>query len=437
MIKITKQKLYIILLYIVVTVVGHYFGEYYNTYDAYKNRMYDDFEDFGMEIESLNDHLSQLLTLGVEDFDPEKKVVNRRIMLEFWRSNNDAADLGKGKWCPAYIDDLYLDVNHVIENIVSDNKISPSERKYIQTLYAYNDEILKEYRNVVGDMPERLDFDKMRKLEKKIIKIYNDYSKEAEDLLNTSKYRGLKDYKGELTAESLENVQAYCQEIFSKLVENKTLKYNKEDGKNADQYVFETDLKEYDPKDIAKDLMNGNTEYRLTYDKKTKKIDIYASSYGTSPNSKKYTEKELDNMAEKIMTQFSDQGFNYDKKISYDEQQKIQEITYAYIEKNEGVYDEIKKMQLEIQSSGLITGFERVYPYHEPITMPVIKKEAILSKIDKEAKIIDDLLIRNIEGKTQYVFHLKYKNTLYESVFDADTGALSYYGREIRHDYLK
>ena len=76
-----------------------------------------------------------------------------------------------------------------------------------------------------------------------------------------------------------------------------------------------------------------------------------------------------------------------------------------------------------------------MYPYEKPIIMPKIKKEELLSKIDKEAKIIDDLLIRDIEGKTRYVFHLKYKDTLYESVFDADTSEIIYYGREIGHDY--
>ncbi|MBF8984092.1 hypothetical protein IZY60_11135 [Lutibacter sp. B2] len=431
--KSNKKALCYIACWIIFLIVFYYGKGHVKGYDELRARMYNDFENFGTELEILNDHLSQTLVLNQHDFNKEKKFVNRNVMLNFWRSDNDAADLGKGKMFNHYTD-MYLEVNDVIYNIVADEIITTAERKYLESLYTYNNELLKEYNHVVGDIRTNWDYDKIRKSEKKIVKTYNDFSQKAENLLETPKYSFLKEYKGDFKEADCESAKSYCEEVFSKLVKDQTLKYNNKDEVNTEEYVFETSLKTGLPTTL-KELQSDDVEYKVSYDKETKKVVVRAVSYSTTPSIRKYTEDELDKMANDVISKFYKNASKYDKNIDYEKGRKIDYIKYYYMEKTNGIYDETKKIEMNIEAHGLVSNLEIMHPNEQEIIMPTISKEEIVAKIDKDAEIIDCIVVRNIEGKTDYVVHLRYKDTLFEAVFDGETGNPEYYGREIKKNY--
>mgnify|MGYP000988660909 FL=1 len=123
----------------------------------------------------------------------------------------------------------------------------------------------------------------------------------------------------------------------------------------------------------------------------------------------------------------------YDKKIKYDDEGKINYITYSYIKKVNDVYDEMKKIKLILESHGLISTFEIVYPYEEEMVMPEISREDIMAKLSKEAQVMDIMMIRNMEGKIEYEAVLKYADILYSAVFDGSSGELKYFGQNLRN----
>ncbi|HCJ56033.1 hypothetical protein [Lutispora sp.] len=68
----------------------------------------------------------------------------------------------------------------------------------------------------------------------------------------------------------------------------------------------------------------------------------------------------------------------------------------------------MKKIKLILESHGLASTFEIVYPYEGEIVMPGISREDILAKLNKEAQVVDIIMIRNMEGKIEYEAVLKY-----------------------------
>ncbi|QEK11531.1 hypothetical protein FQB35_03595 [Crassaminicella thermophila] len=435
--KMNKKKLLNISLNIVMLVVLQvmsYYGKiYYEGYKDLKNNMYYNFEDFGEALETFNDELSKILVLGYDDFDKKKEFIDESIVRAFHRSNWDASDMGKGKAIYDY-DFMYLNINKVIHNLLDDGNITLSEEKYIKSLYEYNEELIKEYNNILGDVRYNWNFGKIHALEKRIASIYNDYSQKADKLLETPKYKFLKEYEGEFKEVGFEHAKAYCEEVFSKLVKNQRLKYDNKDEANNDEYVF----KNYKELDHNKELFTvkndiSDIDYKVTYNKKTKKVTVMAVSYIVPK--KKYKEDELDNIVKNTIAKFNQNVVNYYKSKKYDSEGKLSYITYLYIEKNNDIYDEMKKIKINIKIHGLISKLEIIDHNDKPIILPNVSKKDILSKIDKEAEIIDAFIIRNMKG-TAYVVHLKYGDTLYEAVFDGEDGKIIYYGRNIKKDYL-
>lgn len=431
--KRSKEIIYILLQAIIMMAIGHYGKIYVEGYRDLKDGMYDDFKDFGIELKLFNDQLSKILIVEDDDVNKEKVFIDENIVGDFYRSNYDASKRSKGRSLDDYLF-MYWHVNEVIYNILSDKTITLSEEKYLRSLYTYTDELIKEYNDIVKDVQSDFDFDNIRKLQKRIIPIYNDYSKKADTLLNTPAYSFLKEYEGDFQKRDFEEVKAYCEEIFSKLVKNQALKYDNQHEVNKDQYVLKTSLKTGLPTSYS-ELQREDVDYEVRYNKKTKQVVVKAVSYIVP--SKKYTEEQIDNMANDTILKFNENAINYDKKIKYDEKGKIHYITYDYIEKVNDVYDEMKKIEMHIEGHGLVSQFEIMYPYNKAIILPRIGKEEIISKIDKAAEIKDISIIRNIEGRIEYAVHLKYGDTLYEAVFDGKTGNLTYYGREFGKDYRK
>ena len=176
--------------------------------------------------------------------------------------------------------------------------------------------------------------------------------------------------------------------------------------------------------------MNDDLIYEVEFNKKTKEVSINATSFTITI--KGHTEQELDNIAKEIISKFRGSTFKNFKKINYGNDAKMRNIEYSYIEEINGIYDEMKTMELHLEREGLISKFKIPYPYDEKIIAPIISKEDIVKKLEKGSEVIEVLTIRNIEGKTEYEVHLKHNNTVYAAIFDGQTGERKYYGREIR-----
>ncbi|MBZ9625814.1 hypothetical protein G9F71_023705 [Clostridium sp. FP2] len=398
-----------------------------------KSRMFYDFRNFGTELENSNEQISQILKIN--NYNKDKQLINREIVVDFSRSNSSAQHISNGK----YYDDywiMYLNVSETIKNILSDGLISPPEKKYLESLYSYNDELIKECKSILGNTYKDIDidFDNKKKLEKNIIKIYNNYSKKSEELLNTEKYSFIKEYKGDFSGKNFnkldfENAKKYCKETFLKIVKNTPLEEENSTEGNSDTYIFKTKSLPIDS------IMEDGVEYKINFHKKTKEVSIDATRF-TVPNYG-LTEKQLDKIAREMVLKFSNNAFRYDKKINYEKNTKIRSIEYSYIEEINGIYDEMKKIEICLERQGLISKFKIVYPYDKKIIAPTISKEEILKKIEKGSEVIDVLTIRNTEGKTEYEVHLKQNNTVYATVFDGQKGDLKYYGKDIRNYKIK
>lgn len=271
---------------------------------------------------------------------------------------------------------------------------------------------------------------------KKIVSIYNKYSKEAQSLLDSDKYKCLKGYEGEFNTQKTEEIQKICKDNFTKLIEERNLEYSKDESENKENYVFYVNNAFRNDNQI--DFENEHVPYKITYSKKNRQIHIKALSYIIYPREKTCKEDELDTIAEEAIVKFNDKAFMYNKKISYEDKGKLDRITYDYIAKEGIVYDEMKKIQLEVNIIGLISEFRIVdYKGNNETLIQNFNKEDFLSKINPNIKIVKDLVIRTLDDKILYVTYFNYKDTLYEQVVDVDKGEIIQCSRNHIYNYLK
>ncbi len=427
--KKVKKIIYIILLYIVMFTASHYIRDYLEIDNQLKTRMYHNFQDFGTSLEELNDNIAQILVLDKYNFDKEKEFIDSDDLGSFWRSKFKASDLGKGKAFHDF-DDIYSQMNTVIRNILEDGKLSREEKNYLQTLYNYNGELIEGYKEIMGEVYyEEWAYEKMSEIKKSIVEIYNQYSEKAENTLNSTEYIFLKYYKGDFKDVSFEEAERYSKEIFSIIVKDQELKYDNRDEINAQKYIFRTYLE----KDFTTPTPIDQIDYTVEYNKDTKEVSLQAVSYRVPSRTHNYKETELDAMVNELVDKFNTKAFNYEKKINYDDENNIEDIRYSYIEKTNGVYDEMKKIDIVIQPHGLVSSFKLIHSDNKEVILPKLSKEEIINKVNKEAEVTDVLLIRNIEGKVEYEVQLKYNNNLYSAVFDGNNGSETYYGRKLRN----
>ena len=423
--KINKTIVSLVLTYAILGIFFYYVRPALDANEKLRGIFYDDFNNFGEALENLNDEISHILIFGASDFNQNKEYMDRNAVSDFYISNIKAADFRKGSGF-YYYNLIYSDINDVIKTILSDGTISASEDNFLRVLYSYNDELIREYKSILGNLYNNWDPDKQTNIEKRIIKIYDDYSNKAEALFNSPNYSLLKNYKGDFKEADYEAAKRYCEEVFSKMVEGVDFKYNNKEDINEDKFIFRTFLE----RDYKPNITIDDTEYEVEYYKKTGKVVV--NVVGLTVPQNRHTEKELDDMTRDLVSKFDSGLYNYDRTVNYDKEGKLESIKYAYIAKVNGTYDEMRKMQVTREVHGLVSKLEIVKPSDKKIAIPLINKEKILEKIDKEADVIDTLIIRNIEGHVEYEVHIKYLDALYAAVFDGDDGTLKYYGRDIR-----
>ena len=270
---IIKKMIYV-LLYSLIVFSPFYAKPYFNAYGDLKTRMCYDFEYFGEELEKLNANISQILLLESHDFNADKDFINKNAVLNFSKSNRDASDYGKSKAIHDY-DHMYLRVNNVIKSILSDDIIDFSEEEYLKALYSYNDQLIKEYKIILGDLYDGFNSDQFTQL-------YNSYSQKSEELLHEEEYKFLKSYKGNFEKADFEKAKKYCEQVFSELVEAKSLEYDDDPEQYTDIYEFNTQS-EYIHENKTR-VKDDTVSYKITYEKKTGRVAVKAVSYWVPSN---------------------------------------------------------------------------------------------------------------------------------------------------------
>ncbi|SHI45418.1 hypothetical protein [Lutispora thermophila] len=421
------KKIFYVLSYAVIIFASFYAKRYASAYNDLKSIMYYDFDHFGKELENLNDNICQLLLLD-HTFNENNEFINKNILRNLTRSNLYTSDYGDGKTIYDFYE-FYFQLDDNIKSIISDSSIDVSEQRYLEILYDYNTELIKEHKSIMGDLNDNWNIKKYKQIKRDIIKIYSSYCQKADDLLNNDKYIMLKSYKGSFKDDDLEEAKFYCEQIFSKLVEPKPLEYDNNSGQYIDVYRFYTNTEtSYEKKPGIRD---NEVKYEILYEKNTGKITVQAIEFWVPSNI--YSENELDNRADTIVSRFNDRVFLYDKQSKYDDEGKLDSIAYSYIRKIDDIYDEMEKITLVIESHGIISKFEIIHHENKEITMPSINKEDIINKLNDKCQVKEIILIRNIAGQLEYEAHVEYKGTLYSIVFDGDNGHLKHFGREMRN----
>ncbi len=430
--KLDRKRVYSILLVLVVYsfmfITAPYIKDYITSYKDLKNRMYYDFKDFGESLEVLNSNLSRILVLEELNINKEYEYVSKDRLRNFQSSAFNSESLDRTSNFHDFIF-MYSGTNSIIQNILRDETISINEKEYLETLYEYNNNLIEDYKSIIGVLYYKdWDYEKSNELRKNIVGIYNEFCSKADNLLDSPKYKLLKEYRGSFKENSkeFEKIKAHCEIVFSKLVNDQTLEYDNRDKLNSDKYIFTT----YEKRDETKPF--DRVDYSVEYDKNTNEISVTAVSFSVFSKTPKYEEKELDSMVDDVVDKFNMGAFNYNKEVHYDNENSLEEIRYSYIIKNDNVYDEFERINIVIQPHGLINRFTIFYSSNKDIPIPKVSENEILSKINNNAEILDIFLVRNIKENVEYELHLNYRNTLYAAVFDGENGSLKYFSKDLR-----
>jgi len=441
-----NEKLIVnILIFILLFGGTFYVRNNLNQQDELNSRMYYDFENYGKALEELNDDLSRIIVLMDCDFSERKTFMNEIVLQNYRISKMFTRDVTNYKIFYSY-QYLYRDVDDVMNNIFIDDSISPSEERYLRALYNYNGALINDYIEILGTEYDGNDYKQLKKQQNEIADIYEDFSNKAELLLDTEEYSFLKGYKGDFAEADFLRANKFAEDIFSKIVPNQSLAYDNRDEVNMDKFTFNTHK---DGEDIGITDRDKDSQYSVDYKKYSKEVRLRLTSYTVFEPSKQYTEEELDALAEEIISKFDNTGYLYDKEVVYStyndsfssngklvnnkENKTLSSITYSYIERIDDIYDEQRKIQLTLESCGLLSDFYIIDHDDVKIDQPMIKKEEILEKIKPEYEIQDMIKVRNLRAEMEYEVQLSYQDINYAAVFDGDTGELKYFGRDIRN----
>ena len=230
-----------------------------------KRRMYSDFKSFEGEIENLNKKLASIIIAN--DYDLDKLPLNVEVLNNFSKSKNNAASIKRYGLRYDY-DDVYLRYNENIQNILEDGIIGDTEQVYINALYDYNGEIIKEFNNLLKPINNGR-YDTTQKPYKSIIDDYIEFSVSADEILNTQDYKILKDYRGDFSNFDILRAENFIKDVFSKMVPQRELNFNNMDDLNADSVIFTT---HEDGDDIDTGTVYEEPQYRIEYDKKSREV---------------------------------------------------------------------------------------------------------------------------------------------------------------------
>ena len=248
-------------------------------------------------------------------------------------------------------------MNNVMVEILSDDKISDSERHYIEALKAFTVEITAIHQKVLGDVKTDgyIDYDKTKRMSKHIPERYQEFTEAADQLLNEQAYAFMTEYQGDFSDVSFEPVQALVTKLFEKLETGKTLVTDNRSDANNNTYQFDTDVKSGD---IMKDLSKPSDQvsYAVFYQKRTKMIDILTVSYSIGSAENLLSEAEGLAQANALAKRIEPSAVLASKKTLHNADRKTLEgYRFVYQLENKGINQEQQQLTIEIGKTGIIT----------------------------------------------------------------------------------
>lgn len=368
-----------------------------------KERMYYDFKSYKEEIEILNDKLASVII--ADNYDINKLLLNDEVLNNFGKSKNNAARIGRYSLRYDY-DDVYLRYNENIKNVLEDGFINETEEEYINTLYDYNDKVIYEFNKLME--PEN-------KGAKNIIDIYEEFSINADNVLNTENYGKLKSYRDDFSDFDIARAEEFVNDIFSKVVPGRQLNYNNLDDLNAESIVFTT---HEDGDKIDGKIAYEEPQYRIEYDKRNRQVHLRLAARVIPTFVLK--EEEIDSLAEDIIKRLNYKGALYEKKISNIAIPRLSSINYTYTNIIDDVWDKQQDLTIEFNSYGYVDTLYIVDSDDYIDNFTDISKT--INLIQKKADINEIYKIRNIKGDLEYIVKVNYKGTDYNMIIDGTSG---------------
>lgn len=381
-----------------------------------KRRMYNDFKSYESEIENLNKKLTSIIIAN--EYDINKLLINVEVLNNFSKSKNNAASIG-GYGLRYDYDDIYLRYNENIQAILEDGIINDTEQVYINTLYDYNGEIIKEFNNLLQPINNSRN-NTIQKSYKNIINDYLEFSASADEILNTKNYKVLKDYRGDFSNFDLIRAETFIKDVFSKVVPKRELNYNNINDLNADSLIFTT---HENGDDIDTGTIYEEPQYRIEYDKKSK--EVYLRLTGKVIPSYVLEEEEIDSIAQDLIAKLNYKGVLNEKTVSNISVPQLSSITYSYTNKTDDVWDKQQDLNIGLDSYGLVRELY-IIDSDDYMNIDFIDINKTINHIQKKAEINDIYKIRNISGELEYSININYKGTDYNMVINGITGEFKY-----------
>lgn len=375
-----------------------------------KDRMYYDLKSYKEEIENLNYKLAS--SNITNNYDLNKLLINDKVLINFEKSKNDAATIGRYSLSYDY-DDIYLRYNEIIIYAL-ENGISESEQDYINTLYDYNVELIHEFNRLFE--PLNSSDNTRQKFYKNIINIYKEFSITADDILNTEDYSNLKSYKGDFSEFDMVRAEKFVMDTFSMVVPGRELNYNMDDLYD-DSLIFSTHA---EGNNIDTKIRYREPQYEIKYDKKSR--EVYIRLVGSIIPSYFLKEEEIDIIAQDIVAKLNYKGSLIDKTVSNIGIPGLSSINYTYTNKNDDVWDKQQDLSIELDSYGLVRELHIVDS--DDFTNIYVDITDIIERIKEKADINDIYKIRNTIGELEYIVNITYKGTYYNIIIDGTTGEL-------------
>ncbi len=410
-----KLVIIILILFFVLTI---YRNTGYKLGEDYRKRMYYDLKNYVSTIEELNEKLVGILITGNYANLNEELYISEEILRDFERSKSDAGRIGNFDYTNDY-DNIYMRFNYSINNILQDGITSNSEKEYIDTLYNYNTELISQYKNILESIHGKFGDNSEKKVINKIIKVYNDFSNRADEILHTEYYSMLKDYKGDFSDFDFKKTEKLVDDIFSKVVPERILNYNNKADIYADKFIFTT---HEDGEKMDTGIVYQVPQYRIEYDKAGR--EVYLTLVGGTIPTYVLKEEEVDSIAQDIIRRLNYEGFLYERTVSNFNIPQLSSITYSYINKIDDIWDQQQKIKLVLDSYGLVRELYMMDRDNDDRALYFVDIEEILNKIHKEAEINDIYKVKNIDGEAEYIVKLTFKGTNYELVFNGENGNL-------------
>ena len=432
-----RNKLIALLGVLVLFLSQNYVQEVISSKNAYKSNLYVNFELYVNQIENLDTYLTSIKEIN--DINEIKPIYIENSIITLMQSNRmDMAVLqNKAVDAQYFFDvmDVYLQVNKNIENIISDNSISESERVYLNELSKFNKANLKNAKPLIEY--NNNNYDEKRELEKGIFNIYKEnfeFMSNAYEKLDLNKLTlPIEEVKEESSA-TKESVEEELAVISKRLTGLDTLSYSEkpyEDERYSWTYTTKKDPKALDKTD--------EDVYTFEYIIAENKVNFYQSYTVFDEQQEELSESKMRALSDEHIGKLNISArYLTSEKKSYGDLKEKQNsnfdyITFYYNNYENNIYKESSNIQVTIEKSGRLDS-----TFYLVMSEPIINwanEDLIKEKFNNESEIKSIIKVINFRNEGEFLVMTKEKDKEYIYVFDAKNTNLKLYDKLDKEKY--